>query len=93
HHELPAHHELLVRQLRHLQAAAENLAAAGLADQAAALRSHAERLERELHQQRGPQQEPPPFVRELHERMERLERQLAELREIVEDLRRRAATP
>lgn len=92
-HRPPAHHELLERQLRHLHAAAENLAAAGLADQAAALRSQAERLERELRQHAGPHPEPPPFVRELHERMERLERQLAELREIVEDLRRPKEMP
>lgn len=77
--------EEIERRVRHLHSAAENLEQAGFPDEARAYHERAERLAREL--RRGA---PPRGGDGPGEQIEQLRREVAELREIVEDLRRQA---
>lgn len=83
--ERPDHPEEIERRVRHLHAAAENLEQAGFPDEARAYHERAERMAGEL--RRGA---PPRGGDGPGEQIERLRREVAELREIVEDLRRQA---
>ena len=76
------HHEDLQRRLEHLRAAAENLRAAGLDDEARQLMAHAEEL---MDQDRGHHEV------DFEARAELLESEVIELREEVHDLREEIA--
>ncbi len=79
----PDHPEEIERRVRHLHAAAENLEQAGFPDEARAYHERAEHLARESRREAPPRGAGGPG-----EQIEHLRREVAELREIVEDLRR-----
>lgn len=78
--------EEVERRIHHLHAAAENLEQAGLRDEARAFHERAEHLERELHEAMERRHRRPPHPG--GEELEHLRREVAELRELVHDLRR-----
>ncbi len=86
HPEPVPHLEEMERRVHHLHVAAENLEQAGLHDEAHAFHERAEHLERELHEARE-RHHRPPHPPGPGEDLDRLNREVAELRELVHDLR------
>ena len=87
--------EAMMKRVRHLHAAADNLQAAGMEREAHQLHQQAERMERELHRRpEGPDRDRPEpgdpdlrrVVHDLHMQVERLRRQVAEMQVVLHRL-------